>query len=219
MCIRDRAWAIQGYFDRIDYGLLETENVLESAARFEADTNPLSPFVESQILFDDGTRDGSHWAEVYCSVADMYERFKETSERELLDRFKNQRSFNIQLKRALAYYSKKAAVKVENKKRNFGSIWTNLRLSEISDDIEADDVPSDEGKSDAKLESDAKHPIWCNLFVRDGVSSKVHQNTTFESPNGKKLSYPIVKIGLGASILESDLYKEKVYEVTQSDAK
>jgi putative DNA primase/helicase len=212
------AWGIQGYFDRIDYGLVETEDILESSARFEADTNPLSPFVESQVLFDDGTKEGSIYAEVYCSVVDLFQRFKETSERELRERFKNERSFNIQLKRAMAYYGKKSHVEVSLKRRSFGYIWTNVQLREIEDDIEEERLRKEEYAEDesvAKLENAANEPVWCKYSLLDCFMKENHQIPYFATPNDPKASFPIVKIGLGASIKESGLYKERVLECSK----
>lgn len=191
------AWAVQGYFDRQDFGLIENDSVKESADRFEVDINPISPFIETQVKFDNGVVDGGMHHEVYCAVSDLYDRFRETSDRDLIERFKNVRSFNLQFKRAVQYYAKKAGVEVADKKRNFGAVWLNLCLKEVSDDVELTDLEPKVTQSD---ESDAKPLLWYKSSYIDFSTKGYTKDTTLRHPS----NYPMVKIGLGASILESE---------------
>jgi len=212
------AWGVQGYFDRKDYGLIKTKDILESSERFEADTNPLSPFVATQVLFDDGTKNGDVYAEVYCSVADLYDRFMQTSEKDLRERFKNSRSFNLQLKRAFEYFAKKSGVEVKIKRKDFGNVWLNVRLKEIADDIEEEERKKKEAADVANIENVANGPVWCKYSLLDYFMKDFNQIPPFTTSNGTKASFPIVKLGLGASIKESGLYKERVLECSKCAA-
>jgi phage/plasmid-associated DNA primase len=128
-------WVIQGYFDRKECGIDEPESIKETSEEFQTVVNPLNEFVKQEVIFDDGTDDeGAIKFEVRSYVSDLYQRFQETADQDLVKRFKNQRSFNTHFSKIAPYYAKKAGVDIESHKFNTGVAWLNVRLAELSDD-------------------------------------------------------------------------------------
>lgn len=129
------AWAVQGYFDRRDFGLETPESIKETSEEFEVAINPLSSFIKNEIEFTDGT-DGDY--EISVFVRDLWQRFQETTSAEVLKSFKGSRSFNIQLRRVIPYYAKIAGVEgVRPDRVTGGTIWRNMRLINREDYAEA----------------------------------------------------------------------------------
>jgi putative DNA primase/helicase len=132
------AWVVQGYFDRLDYGLDVPESIKDTSEEFQTAINPLIVFVKNEVLFDDGTKDGEIHSEVRTYVSDLYQQFQETADPETLKQVRNARSFNIHFGKIAPYYAKKAGVDIRSHKYASGSAWHNVRLAEIDDDPEVD---------------------------------------------------------------------------------
>jgi putative DNA primase/helicase len=148
------AWVVQGYFDRLDYGLDVPQSIKDTSEEFQTAINPLIVFVKNEVLFDDGTKEGEIHSEVRTHVSELYQRFQDTADPETLKKVRNTRSFNIHFGKIAPYYAKKAGVKIWSHKYSSGSAWHNLRLAEISDDPEVDTSKNHE--NEASSENDAK---------------------------------------------------------------
>jgi putative DNA primase/helicase len=133
------AWALQGYFDRVDYGLNDSPEVQDAFNAFERAINPLAEFVKEEILFDDGAdEEGNLRHDVSTSVADLYDHFKQTAKPEMIERVKNARSFNVHFSKIAPNAAKAAGVKISSKHTQYGTRWCNVQLKEVRDDPEVD---------------------------------------------------------------------------------
>jgi phage/plasmid-associated DNA primase len=166
-------WVVQGYFDRKECGLEVPESIRETGEEFQTAVNPLNSFVQREVIFDDGSnQEGKVTYQVKASVAELYERFLETDDPEVVKRFKNKRSFNIHFSKIAPYYAKKAGVEIEKKRSSAtgATEWLNVRLAEISDDP---DIDTSEDATEAKTEELkqnsglAKPVLYYEKFLRD----------------------------------------------------
>jgi putative DNA primase/helicase len=171
------AWVVQGYFDRLDYGLDVPESIKDTSEEFQTAINPLIVFVKNEVLFDEGTDDeGQLKYEVRTYVSDLYQRFQETADPETLKQVRNARSFNIHFSKIAPYYAKKAGVKILRKRLGTtgSTAWVNVRLAEISDDPDVDDVTTEAKGSLLKQNGDLVIPILSlgklyKDFIQKGV--------------------------------------------------
>jgi putative DNA primase/helicase len=151
------AWLVQGYFDRKDHGLQIPDSVTQGKEEYEVQVNPLFEFVNNEVVFDDGRKNGEIHHEVRTLTADLLQRLLDTEGKVVA----NSRQFNKHFKNLLPYFENKTGIKAELKHLRDGAAWLNVRLRD-----EADEVLSEEGGQSTS-----------------GVCDDVTENTSFGESN------------------------------------
>lgn len=218
------SWVVQGYFDRLDYGLEEPATIVATSTEFQHEINPLHTFVKEELVFDDGKKDkddAKAYAEVLTSLSDIYDRFKRTAMPEELDRAKNARSFNNHLKKLLTYYSEKEGIKVTSKKTKTGVEWHNVRLVEDKD-AKGDEEENEKAK-EAKMTQKSKNDVK-SLFGIKSTCTLEYVNTLYQNGHlHHEPHFPRFEVGVTEpivfSILDSEDGDHIEKKVTQNDAK
>ena len=125
------AWLVQGYFDRKDHGLQIPDSVTQGKEEYEVQVNPLFEFVNSELVFDDGRKNGGLHHQTRTLTADLLQRLRDTEEKVVA----NSRQFNKHFKNLVPYFEKKTGIKAELKHLHDGAAWLNVRLRDESDEV------------------------------------------------------------------------------------
>jgi hypothetical protein len=217
-------WVIQGYFDRRDFGLETPATIDKTKEEFQVVINPLSTFVKNEIEFDDGMhnddgteKEPSDYDEVSVSVADLWQRFQETSSADVLKSFKGSRSFNVQLKKVLPYYAKLAGVDgVKPHKRKTGAIWINTHLVNREDFIDDPDEEQAHERVTQTVKGDAKGANGVKSSCTGEYYYTLHQNGVLRHPP----TFPTLLVnGLEPLELDFSTIEEHSDEIKKGDAK
>ena len=169
------AWVIQGYFDRKDFGLETPKSITETSDEFKIVINPLSSFIKNEIEFATGDKDDKAWAEVWVSVKDLWQRFQDITNPDIVKGFKGARSFNIQFKKVAQYYAKLAGVEILQKKKEDGAGWLNARLI-YRDDYEDSDKDAETDRLTITPKNDAKGSFGVKSSCIYHFYYTLHQN-------------------------------------------
>ena len=125
------AWLVQGYFDRKDHGLQIPDSVTQGKEEYEVQVNPLYEFVNNEVIFDDGRKNGEIHHETRTLTGDLLQRVWDTEGKVV----NNSRQFNKQFKELLPYFEKKTGIKAELKHQRDGAAWLNVRLSDEDNEV------------------------------------------------------------------------------------
>jgi putative DNA primase/helicase len=133
------AWLVQGYFDRKDHGLQIPDSVTQGKEEYEVQVNPLFEFVNSEVVFDDGRKNGGLHHETRTLTADLLQRLWDTEGKVVT----NSRQFSKHFKNLVPYFEKRTGIKAELKHLRDGAAWLNVRLREEGDEVRS----QEEGQS------------------------------------------------------------------------
>jgi hypothetical protein len=93
--------------------------------------NPLYPFVKTEVIFDDGSKNGGMHHETRTLTVELLQRVWDTEGKVV----GNPKQFNKHFKALLPYFEKKTGIKAEHKRVRDGSAWINVRLRDEGDEV------------------------------------------------------------------------------------
>ncbi|MGZ4849627.1 MAG: DNA primase family protein [Halobacteriota archaeon] len=135
------AWVVQGFFDRQDNGLPVPDGIRQQSNEYQRKVNPLYSFVTEEVVLNTKAND----IEVATPLSDLFERFKETADNDIVRTVKGSSSFNAHFRDIIAQYAEEQGVEVRDRRKSFGMEWVNVSLRD-QDDKPAD-LSIDDGSS------------------------------------------------------------------------